>query len=80
MFFMAPGCLALAIMVGGETKDVGEARPVLSALGANIIHVGAVGSGEVAKLCNNLIAGVCRADGQPSSSGEQPLQRISKAS
>ena len=48
----------LAIMVGGEAKDVAEARPVLSALGANVIHVGAVGSGEVAKLCNNLIAGV----------------------
>ena len=27
-------------------------------MGANVIHVGAVGSGEVAKLCNNLIAGV----------------------
>lgn len=48
----------LAIMVGGEAKDVAEARPILSALGANVIHVGAVGSGEVAKLCNNLIAGV----------------------
>jgi 3-hydroxyisobutyrate dehydrogenase len=30
----------------------------LAAMGANVIHVGAVGSGEVAKLCNNLIAGV----------------------
>ena len=48
----------LAIMVGGETRDVEEARPALSAMGANVIHVGAVGSGEVAKLCNNLIAGV----------------------
>jgi 3-hydroxyisobutyrate dehydrogenase len=48
----------LAIMVGGEAKDVTEARPVLTALGANVIHVGPVGSGEVAKLCNNLIAGV----------------------
>ena len=48
----------LAIMVGGEPKDVTEARPVLAALGANVIHVGAVGSGEAAKLCNNLIAGV----------------------
>ena len=26
-------------------------------MGANIIHVGAVGAGEVAKLCNNLISG-----------------------
>jgi 3-hydroxyisobutyrate dehydrogenase len=48
----------LAIMVGGDARDVEEARPVLAAMGANIIHVGAVGSGEVAKLCNNLIAGV----------------------
>ena len=48
----------LTIMVGGEAKDLEEARPALSAMGSNIIHVGPVGSGEVAKLCNNLIAGV----------------------
>ncbi len=45
-------------MIGGEPRDVEEARPVLAAMGANLIHVGPVGSGEVAKLCNNLIAGV----------------------
>jgi 3-hydroxyisobutyrate dehydrogenase len=48
----------LAIMVGGAAEDVEEARPALSAMGANVIHVGPVGSGEVVKLCNNLIAGV----------------------
>jgi 3-hydroxyisobutyrate dehydrogenase len=48
----------LAIMVGGAREDVDEARPVLEAMGANVIHVGPVGSGEVVKLCNNLIAGV----------------------
>jgi len=48
----------LAIMVGGAATDLEEARPALSAMGANIIHVGAVGAGEAAKLCNNLIAGV----------------------
>ncbi|HKZ06318.1 MAG TPA: 3-hydroxyisobutyrate dehydrogenase [Methylomirabilota bacterium] len=48
----------LAIMVGGSAADVAEARPALSAMGTNVIHVGAVGSGEVVKLCNNLIAGV----------------------
>lgn len=48
----------LAIMVGGEAGDLEEARPALAAMGANIIHVGPVGAGEVAKLCNNLIAGV----------------------
>ncbi len=48
----------LAIMVGGKVADLEEARPALSAMGANIIHVGDVGAGEAAKLCNNLIAGV----------------------
>jgi 3-hydroxyisobutyrate dehydrogenase len=48
----------LAIMVGGDAADLEEARPALAAMGANIIHVGPVGAGEVAKLCNNLIAGV----------------------
>ena len=48
----------LTIMVGGEAADLDEARPALAAMGASIIHVGQVGSGEVAKLCNNLISGV----------------------
>jgi 3-hydroxyisobutyrate dehydrogenase len=48
----------LAIMVGGDARDLEEARPALVAMGANVIHVGAVGSGEAAKICNNLIAGV----------------------
>jgi 3-hydroxyisobutyrate dehydrogenase len=47
----------LAIMVGGDAADLEEARPALTAMGSNIIHVGAVGAGEVAKLCNNLISG-----------------------
>ena len=47
----------LAIMVGGDAGDLEEARPALGAMGSNIIHVGAVGAGEVAKLCNNLISG-----------------------
>src|SRR5580693_9348668 len=47
----------LAIMVGGDAGDLEEARPALAAMGSNIIHVGAVGAGEVAKLCNNLISG-----------------------
>jgi 3-hydroxyisobutyrate dehydrogenase len=47
----------LAIMVGGDAGDLEEARPALAAMGGNIIHVGAVGAGEVAKLCNNLISG-----------------------
>jgi 3-hydroxyisobutyrate dehydrogenase len=48
----------LAIMAGGSPADFEEALPALSAMGANVIRVGPVGSGEVVKLCNNLIAGV----------------------
>lgn len=48
----------LAIMVGGAPGDFDEALPALRAMGANVIHVGPTGSGEVVKLCNNLIAGV----------------------
>lgn len=48
----------LAIMVGGRVEDLEFARPALSAMGANIIHVGEVGAGEAAKICNNLITGV----------------------
>jgi 3-hydroxyisobutyrate dehydrogenase len=48
----------LAIMVGGDARDLEEARPALTAMGPHIVHVGAVGAGSVAKLCNNLIAGV----------------------
>jgi 3-hydroxyisobutyrate dehydrogenase len=48
----------LAIMVGGAEGDFEEARPVLAVMGTNVIHVGPPGAGQVAKLCNNLIAGV----------------------
>ena len=54
----------LAIMVGGDARDLEEARPVLAAMGANIVHIGAVGAGAVAKLCNNLIAGRGHGGGQ----------------
>jgi 3-hydroxyisobutyrate dehydrogenase len=48
----------LTIMVGGEARDLEEARPALAAMGTTVVHVGGVGAGEVAKICNNLIAGV----------------------
>jgi 3-hydroxyisobutyrate dehydrogenase len=48
----------LTIMVGGEADVAESMRPILSAMGRNVIHVGPLGSGEVAKICNNLVAGV----------------------
>jgi 3-hydroxyisobutyrate dehydrogenase len=48
----------LTIMVGGDADLVERSRPILGILGANVIHVGPLGAGEVAKICNNLVAGV----------------------
>jgi 3-hydroxyisobutyrate dehydrogenase len=48
----------LTIMVGGDADLFEAMRPILGAMGRNVIHVGPLGSGEVAKICNNLIAGV----------------------
>lgn len=46
----------LAIMAGGEAADVEDARPVLEKMGSPTL-VGPAGSGQVAKLCNQLIVG-----------------------
>ncbi len=48
----------LTIMVGGDAALAESVRPILGAMGSNVIHVGPLGAGEVAKICNNLIAGV----------------------
>ena len=47
----------LAIMVGGAEDDLVRARPILDVLGRNVFHMGAVGAGQAAKLCNQLLAG-----------------------
>ena len=44
----------LSIMVGGEERDVADAWAVLSACG-NPVHLGPLGSGQVAKACNQMI-------------------------
>lgn len=46
----------LAIMAGGSEEDFAEAEPVLTAMGRATL-VGPAGSGQVAKLCNQLIVG-----------------------
>lgn len=48
----------LAIMVGGETVDVERARPVLQTMGKSITHCGPVGSGQLVKLCNQILVSV----------------------
>ena len=51
----------LTFIVGGEAAALDRARPVLSAMGRNIFHMGASGAGQVAKLCNNMALGVIMA-------------------
>src|SRR5205823_14407000 len=46
----------LAIMVGGDAEPLSRARPVLSAIGPNIFHVGPVGAGNTVKAINNMMA------------------------
>lgn len=48
----------LTFMVGGEAKDFEAARPVLSAMGKNIVHCGGIGNGQVAKICNNMMLAI----------------------
>ena len=45
----------LTIFVGGDERDVERARPVLSALGRTITHVGPIGAGQAVKAVNQVI-------------------------
>jgi 3-hydroxyisobutyrate dehydrogenase len=48
----------LTFMVGGTSKACDTAKPVLSAMGQKIITTGDAGSGQAAKICNNMILGI----------------------
>jgi 3-hydroxyisobutyrate dehydrogenase len=48
----------LAFMVGGDEAAVQRARPVLEPMAGKIIHCGAAGAGQAAKVCNNMVLAV----------------------
>lgn len=48
----------LTFMVGGDDAEAAEARPLLEIMGKNVVHCGASGAGQAAKVCNNMILGV----------------------
>ncbi|WKG04825.1 3-hydroxyisobutyrate dehydrogenase [Mycolicibacterium sp. HK-90] len=48
----------LAFMVGGTDEAVERARPVLDPMAGKIIHCGGSGTGQAAKLCNNMVLAV----------------------
>jgi 3-hydroxyisobutyrate dehydrogenase len=48
----------LTFMVGCEKEHFEIAKEVLLGMGKNIFHCGGPGTGEIAKICNNLILGI----------------------
>ena len=44
-------------MVGGSAEAFARAEPVLAAMGKAVIHAGANGAGQAAKVCNNMLLG-----------------------
>lgn len=47
----------LTFMVGGSNEAFAKAEPILAAMGKAVIHAGASGAGQAAKICNNMILG-----------------------
>jgi 3-hydroxyisobutyrate dehydrogenase len=45
----------LTFMVGGPDEAFARAKPLLEAMGKTIVHAGAAGNGQAAKICNNMI-------------------------
>lgn len=48
---------SLTFMVGGTGAAFERARPYLEAMGKAVIHAGGPGSGQAAKICNNMLLG-----------------------
>jgi len=48
----------LTFMAGGSEAAFAKAKPILEKMGKNIVHAGASGNGQAAKICNNMILGV----------------------
>jgi len=48
----------LTFMVGAEPSLFERIKPVLTHMGKNIVHCGGAGTGQVAKICNNMLLGI----------------------
>lgn len=45
----------LTFMCGGSAAGVAAASPILERMGKRVVHCGPHGSGQAAKVCNNLV-------------------------
>lgn len=48
----------LTFMVGGNKEVFEQAQPVFSAMGARAVYCGQAGSGQAAKICNNMLLAI----------------------
>lgn len=48
----------LTFMVGGAEAAFAAGRPILETMGRRIVHCGAAGAGQAAKICNNMLLGI----------------------
>jgi 3-hydroxyisobutyrate dehydrogenase len=48
----------LTFMCGGDKATFDKVRPILQAMGKNIVHCGGPGFGQATKICNNMVAGI----------------------
>ena len=47
----------LTFMVGGTDEAFARGEPLLALMGKAVIHAGAAGAGQAAKICNNMLLG-----------------------
>lgn len=48
----------LTFMVGASEAEFNKAKPLLARMGKNIVRCGGVSTGQIAKICNNLVLGI----------------------
>uniref|UniRef100_A0AAR2L6Y9 3-hydroxyisobutyrate dehydrogenase n=1 Tax=Pygocentrus nattereri TaxID=42514 RepID=A0AAR2L6Y9_PYGNA len=48
----------LTFMVGGAEEEFTAAKELLSCMGANVVYCGQVGTGQAAKICNNMLLAI----------------------
>ena len=48
----------LTFMVGGDKQSYDKSLPILEIMGGKVVHCGAGGAGQSAKICNNMLLGI----------------------
>jgi 3-hydroxyisobutyrate dehydrogenase len=75
----------LSIMVGGRREAFDRCRPVFDAMGRKVVYCGPSGSGQVVKLCNQVVAtlnilGMCEAMVLSARAGVEPATMLEAVS